>query len=83
VATAKKLGFKKGDWALLRGTQWPAKLISDVHTSTPVAMVFGWESEAGSVYAHDLVKISYDEQVLLEEQHKQKIKVFKTPLTIA
>ena len=83
MATAKKLGFKKGDWALLRGTQWPAKLISDVHTSTPVAMVFGWESEAGSVYAHDLVKISYDEQVLLEEQHKQKIKVFKTPLTIA
>lgn len=83
MATAKKLGFKKGDWALLKGTGWSAKLISDVHTSTPVAMVFGWESEAGSVYAHDLVKIPYDEQVLLEEQHKQKIKVFKTPLTIA
>lgn len=83
MTTAKKLGFKKGDWALLRGTGWSAKLLSDVHTSTPVAMVFGWESEAGSVYARDLVKIPYDEQVLLEEQHKQKIKVFKTPLTIA
>ena len=83
MATAKKLGFKKGDWALIKGTGWAAKLLSDVHTSTPVAMVFGWESEAGSVYAHDLVKIPYDEQVEYEFRHKAKISHFKTPLTIA
>lgn len=83
MATAKKLGFKKGDWAMLKGTGWAAKLISDVHTSTPVAMVFGWETEAGSVYAHDLVKIPYDVQVEYEYRHADKIRGFKTPLTIA
>jgi hypothetical protein len=83
MTTAKKLGFKKGDWALLRGTQWPAKLISDVHTSTPVAMVFGWEEEAGSVYATDLIKLSYDDQVSYEYHYEQKVKRFKTPLKIA
>ena len=83
MATAKKLGFKKGDWALLKGTGWAAKLLSDVHTGTPVAMVFGWETEDGSVYAYDLVKIPYDEQVEYEYRHADKIRGFKTPLQIA
>lgn len=83
MATAKKLGFKKGDWALLRGTRWPVKLISDVHTATPVGMVFGWEEEAGSVYASDLIKLSYDDQVSYEYHYEHKVKRFKTPLTIA
>jgi len=83
VTTAKKLGFKKGDWALLKGTGWAAKLISDVHTATPVAMVFGWETEAGSVYASDLVKLSYNEEVEYEYRHADKIRGFRTPLQIA
>ena len=83
MTTAKKLGFKKGDWAMLRGTGWEVKLLSDVHTATPVGMVFGWETEAGSVYARDLVKLSYMEQVAFEEKHEAKIKRFKTPLKIA
>ena len=82
MITAKKLGFKKGDWVMLRGTNWVAKLLTDVHTATPVAMVFGFENEAGSVYASDLEKIPVDMQQALELQFASIIRRFKTPLKI-
>lgn len=83
MTTAKKLGFKKGDWALMRGTNWEIKLISDVHTAMPTGLVFGWVTEAGSIPSGDLVKLPYLDQVELEEKHADKVRRFKTPLTIA
>lgn len=58
MQTAKKLGFKKGDFVLTE-CGFPAILISDVHTSTPVAEVWGLEHEGGSVYADKLVLLAY------------------------
>lgn len=60
MATAKKLGFKKGDF-ILTECNFPGILISDVHTSTPVAEVWGLEHEGGSVYADKIQRINRDE----------------------
>lgn len=55
--TAKARGFRKGDYALT-GYGFVAKLISMVHTTTPLCEVWGLEHEFGSVYADELIKIS-------------------------
>lgn len=55
--TAKARGFKKGDYALT-GMNFVAKLVSDVHTTTPICEVWGWEHEFGSVYADELQAIT-------------------------
>lgn len=82
MTTAKKMGFKKGDWVRLRDSNWVAKLISDVHTACPVAFVFGFYEEAGSVYASDLVKLPIEVQARLERDNLNKVKSFKAPLKI-
>lgn len=53
--SAKKLGFKKGDfvWTGI----FPGIVVSQVHTSTPVCEVWGIEHESGGVYSTDLKKI--------------------------
>ncbi len=82
MTTAKKMGFKKGDWVLLRDSNWYAKLLSDVHTAYPVAYVIGWAHEAGSVYASDLVRLSDLDMEALEEMYEAEVKSFKKPLKI-
>lgn len=56
MKTAKALGFVKGDFVWTGA--FPGILVSDVHTSTPVAEVWGFDHESGSVYAHDLRKLT-------------------------
>lgn len=64
MKTAKALGFKKGDCVIIGSTHtaFPSScfvgvLVSDVHTSTPCCEVWGLAHEAGSVYAHEIVKV--------------------------
>lgn len=59
--TGKSLGFKKGD-VVFTGA-FPGVIISDVHTSTPVCEVWGFEHESGSVYAQELKRIDGDQFV--------------------
>ncbi len=59
MKTAKALGFKKGDFVFTG--MFPAIIISDAHTATPCCEVWGIEHESGSVYAHELRRITKDE----------------------
>jgi hypothetical protein len=52
MKTAKALGFGLGQ--LVSTGLYPAVIISDVNTATPMCEVWGVEQESGSVYAHDL-----------------------------
>jgi len=81
MRTAKVRGFRKGDWVLIRGYGWEAKILSGVNTAIPTVLVFGIVTEAGSMPADELVMLPYSEQELLEEKHEKVIKRFKTPLT--
>jgi len=58
MKTAKALGFKKGDCVrIVVDSGFVGVLMSDVHTATPCAEVWGFEHEMGSVYAEHLKKI--------------------------
>lgn len=59
MTSAKKLGFKKGDF-VFTGT-FPGIIIGDVHTWTPTCEVWGFEHECGSVYAHELKRLTREE----------------------
>lgn len=59
MKTGKALGFKKGDFVIT--PVFPGVIVSNVHTIAPVCEVWGIEHESGSVYAHDLVKITGEE----------------------
>lgn len=67
MQTAKKLGFKKGDFVYTGA--FPAIIISDAHTSTPCCEVWGFEQEMGSVYASDLRAISAGEFLRMCEEN--------------
>jgi len=82
LKTAKALGFRKGEWVLLTDSGWYAKLLSDVHTKTPVCYVLGFCHEAGSVYSNTLSKLSPQMQEALEKKHAEKVKSFKAPLVL-
>lgn len=82
LKTAKALGFRKGEWVLLTDSGWYAKLLSDVHTKTPVCFVLGFAYEAGSVYSNTLAKLSPDMQRELEKKHAERVKSFKAPLVL-
>ena len=56
AASAKSLGFQKGDFVYTGS--FPGILVSDLHTSTPIVEVWGMEHEMGGVYATDLKKIT-------------------------
>lgn len=57
METAKKLGFKKGDF--VHTGSFPGIIIGDVHTRTPTCEVWGFEHEMGSAYAGDLTLLSW------------------------
>lgn len=59
MTTAKKLGFGLGQ--LVHTGAFPAVIVSDVNTATPVCEVWGFEQESGSVYASDLRRLTTDE----------------------
>lgn len=80
--TAKRLGFRKGEWVMLADSGWYAKLVGNLHTYTPIAFVLGWEHEAGSVYSDYLLKIPVHVQVRLEEEHGAGLKAWKAPLVV-
>jgi hypothetical protein len=48
--------LKKGMVVRLRNG-WLAKCLSDLRTYTPVCEVVGFETESGSVYAHDMMQV--------------------------
>lgn len=57
--TAKALGLKKGD-CIITSSGFVGVIISDAHTSRPCCEIWGLAHEGGSVYAHELRKISAD-----------------------
>lgn len=59
METAKKLGFTKGDF--VHTGAFPAVVIGDVHTRTPLCEVWGFEHEMGSAYAEDLAPMTWEE----------------------
>lgn len=59
MTSAKKLGFKKGDF--IHTGLFPGIIIGDAHTSTPLCEVWGIECEIGSAYATDLKHISFND----------------------
>lgn len=65
--TAKKLGFKKGDFVYTGA--FPGVVVQFVNTTTPLCEVWGFEHEAGSVYAKDLKKLTKAEFLALAAQN--------------
>ena len=59
MQTAKKLGFKKGDF--VHTGAFPGIVIGQVNTATPMCEVWGVEHEMGSAYAEDLTRMTWDE----------------------
>ena len=50
--------LKKGDWVVL-ANGWEAQIADNMKGNTRLATVYGFETEMGSVYSHDiLAKIS-------------------------
>jgi len=52
--------LKKGMRVLLRGTQWEADVWDNAKGQTRVCLVYGFETEAGSVYSHDIQAVLVD-----------------------
>jgi len=67
MQTAKSLGFKKGDF--VHTGSFPAVIIADAHTRTPLCEVWGFEHESGSAYAEDLVLLSWPSFKSLAERY--------------
>ncbi len=67
METAKKLGFKKGDF--VHTGAFPGIVIGDVHTRTPTCEVWGFEQEMGSAYAEDMALLSWPEFKALAERY--------------
>lgn len=59
MQTAKKLGFKKGDF--VHTGAFPGIVIGDVHTAAPTCEVWGFEHEMGSAYAEDLTLMTWED----------------------
>lgn len=57
MKTAKSLGINKGDF-VMTGAGFPAIVIGQAHTATPLCEVWGFEHECGSDYAERLSKIT-------------------------
>jgi hypothetical protein len=55
--TGTSRGLAKGDWCL-NACGWVCRILSDVRTFAPCCEVWGFEHEAGSVYAAELTKIT-------------------------
>jgi hypothetical protein len=56
--------LKKGDRVLLRNG-WEADMWDNMKGQTRVALVYGFETEAGSVYSHDIFAVKRDDKWLL------------------
>jgi hypothetical protein len=46
--------LKKGDWVKL-ANGWVAQIADNMKGNTRMATVYGWETEMGSVYSHDII----------------------------
>ena len=46
--------LKKGAEVVLRGTGWKAIIADNARGNTRIATVYGFETETGSVYSHDI-----------------------------
>lgn len=79
--TAKKMGLKKGDWVTVEHG-WYAKILLNVHTSTPMCYVFGWVHEVGSVHCSSLTKVNDVAAEALEQKYANELERFKTPLVL-
>lgn len=67
METAKRLGFRKGEF--VHTGAFPGIIIGDVHTRTPTCEVWGFEHEMGSAYAEDLQLLSFSEFKALAERY--------------
>lgn len=67
MSSAKKLGYKKGDFVYTGA--FPGILIGDVHTTTPLCEVWGIEHECGGCYASDLRRLTFTEFKAMVQQY--------------
>lgn len=67
METAKRLGFRKGEF--VHTGAFPGIIIGDVHTRTPTCEVWGFEHEMGSAYAEDLTLLSWPEFKTLADRY--------------
>ena len=51
--------IKKGARVMLRNG-WEADMTDSLKGNTRIAKVYGYETETGSVYSHDIVKVKVD-----------------------
>ena len=65
--TAKRLGFKKGDF--VHTGAFPGIVIGDTNTGAPTCEVWGHEHEMGSAYADDLVLLNWPTFVSLAKRY--------------
>jgi hypothetical protein len=47
--------MKKGTRVMLRGSNWEADIADNMKGNTRIATVYGFETEMGSIYTHDIV----------------------------
>lgn len=52
--------IKKGMQIKLRGTGWLADMVDNARGNIRIAKVYGFETETGSVYAHDIEFVKVD-----------------------
>ena len=68
MKTAKSLGLVKSDF-IVTEAGFPAILAKDLNTATPMAEVWGFYQECGSVYAERCRKITKTEFLDLCQRH--------------
>jgi len=73
--------LKKGARVRLAGTGWEADIWDNKKGNTRVALVYGWETEAGSVYSHDIEAVLVEGKWLPIEHTPDQMKLKKQVAT--
>lgn len=71
MPSARKLGFAVGQ--LVWTGAFPAVLIGDINTETPMCEVWGFEQESGSVFAKDLKPLSTESFIKAVERQGHQL----------
>jgi hypothetical protein len=68
--------LKKGDQVIL-SNGWTAEIFDNARGNTRIAKVYGFETEIGSVYSHDIAWCVKDGQTIKVEHTPAQIKLRK------
>jgi nitrogen fixation protein len=75
--TIKTNDLKKGDMCYLRNG-WKAEIYDNKKGNTRLAKVYGFETEIGSVYSHDIVRVLRNGVMVPIEHTPTQLKLMKT-----